>query len=112
MWFALDVEPKYFAKSKGLPPFVFLLAFQNYSFQPFRAMNGRREISGRGERWEESSHFLILSPGRTLERRLRMKDVSVTKELLSAFEERLAERLGAAESTRYANRQITVFVLK
>lgn len=49
-------------------------------------MNGRREISGRekgaGE-MGESSHFLTLSSGRTLERRLRMKDVvSVTKELL------------------------------
>lgn len=77
-------------------------------------MNGRREISGLGGTgvWGTFSHFLTLSSGCTLERRLRMKDVLVTKELLCTFEEGLAEGLGAAESTRYANRQITVFVLK
>lgn len=32
MWFALDVEPKYFAKSDGLPPFILLLVSQNYPY--------------------------------------------------------------------------------
>lgn len=50
MWFALDVEPKYFAESDGLPPFVLFLVSppKNYFIKPLRAMNGRREMSGVG----------------------------------------------------------------
>lgn len=36
----------------------------------------------------------------------------MTKEILLVFEGRLSECLHAAESTHYANGQITVFVLK
>lgn len=107
MWFALDVEPKYFAKSDGLPPFV-LLVSQNDCVKPLRAMNGTREIFWR----KKPSHFLMLSPEPILERKLRVQGVSVTEDFLHASEEWLSERLHATESTHYANRQITVFVLK
>lgn len=41
MWFALDFEAKYFAKSDGLPLLVRLLDSQSYLLKPLR----RREMS-------------------------------------------------------------------
>lgn len=70
-------------------------------------MNGTREVYGK----ERPSHFLTLSPEPILERKLRAQDVSVTKDFLHASEW-LSECLHATELTHYANRQITVFVLK
>lgn len=34
MWFALDLGPKYFAKSDVFPPFVLLLVSKNYFIKP------------------------------------------------------------------------------
>lgn len=57
MWFALDLGPKYFAKSDGLPPFVLLLLSKNDFMKPLGAMNWEKgDVWGVG--WGGTSHFL------------------------------------------------------
>lgn len=58
MWFALDSEPKYFAKSDGLPLLVHVLVSQNYFIKPLRAMHGRKVMSEKKPKKKSTSHFL------------------------------------------------------
>ena len=118
MCFALDGEPKYFAKSDGLPVLVHLLVSQNYFIKPLRAVPGRRgyltitTITNPPKYKKKKKKHLPFSLRLCLLRKLRVWDVSVTKEILLVFEGRLTECLQAAKSTHHANGQITVFVLK
>lgn len=113
MCFALDGEPKYVAKSGGLPVLVHLLVSQNYFIKPLRAVPGRRGcLTTTKPHQNIKEKHLLFSPRLCLLRKLRVWDVSETQEILLVFEGCLTECRQAAKSTHYANGQITVFVLK
>lgn len=58
MWFALDFEPKYFAKSDGLPPFVLVLVSQTTVLDDSGQWMGEERCLGGKIKKTKPSHFL------------------------------------------------------